>query len=531
MKFGCLIVFALLSLSIISVTAQPSLPNFVVMFVDDLGYGDLGCFGNPNVSTPNLDRMAQEGIKFTQWISGDPLCTPSRAALLTGRLPVRSGMNANILRVLLSDMQPGGLPDYEITIAEALRQGGYATAISGKWHLGINNHSRTDGVHLPLNHGFDSYLGYPFTNNPLCKTGNESILCFLYSNHSLIQQPMRMENLTQELTTHSVEFIMEQAAQNRPFFLYNAWVHVHTAMFTNPAFTGRSRGGRYGDNIEEMDWSAGEILNTIRKLGIEQNTLVIFASDNGPYLEDRPDAGSTGGLKGGKGQTYEGGIRVPGIAWWPGVIPSGVVSDTLTGTMDIFPTFLNLAGIPIPKDREYDGKDITKVLLDPKSAPSPHEFMFHYCGLNITAVRHGRYKVHFKTQIWTSDTTPNSPCQQCCPYSNILPIGVCGCLGRNLQEHDPPLIYDMDTDPYEVHLLTPANFPDFYKEVQLVKEAVAKHYAGVIPVPNQLNTIPNPLLRPCCNWPSCSCNHPPPNRYANGITNIESYLSNEIQLQ
>eukprot|EP00750_Incisomonas_marina_P026224 INCI5883.6.p1 GENE.INCI5883.6~~INCI5883.6.p1 ORF type:complete len:374 (-),score=50.85 INCI5883.6:6-1127(-) len=350
------------------VVASAGKPNFVVLFVDDLGYGDIGVFGRENISTPHVDSLAHDGLKLTQWLSAAPICTPSRAGLQTGRLAHRFGMTANVepWRVFMMPCQPGGFPPEELTIAEVLRdEGGYATGMSGKWHLGINNYTHP-GAHLPLAHGYDSWLGLPYTNMQGCREGNESaFFCMMMANHTVIQQPFRAQNMTSHLTTHSLDFIRTAVAREKPFFLLHSFMHVHTALFSSPAFTNVSQGGRFGDNVEEMDHSVGQILTLLEELGIENDTAVFFTSDNGNYAEEGWDqAGRSGGLTGSKGQTWEGGIRVPGIVRWPGKVPAGVVSDEAVGTLDIMPTMLAMAGIQLPAGaKPLDGKDVSSFFI------------------------------------------------------------------------------------------------------------------------------------------------------------------------
>ncbi len=247
-------------------------------------------------------------------------------------------MTANTLpwRVMVTLSQPGGFPSDEHTIAEMLQPHGYACGMSGKWHLGVSNHTAT-WAHLPLAHGFDSWVGLPYSNMPYCKGAKENLdrqFCVLMANHTIVQQPFFYSNMTESLTNHAIEYISDKVAQHQPFFFYMSYVHVHSPLFTSPQFTNVSKGGRFGDNVEEMDWSVGQLLNTLDSLGVANNTLVFFVSDNGPYAEEGWDnCGRTGGLKGSKGQTYEGGIRVPGIARWPGTIPDNTVSDSLVGSL------------------------------------------------------------------------------------------------------------------------------------------------------------------------------------------------------
>eukprot|EP00042_Codosiga_hollandica_P058666 m.888254 g.888254 ORF g.888254 m.888254 type:complete len:519 (+) comp59927_c0_seq3:5005-6561(+) len=492
-------------------------PNVLILLVDDLGYGDLSCFGRQNISTPNIDALALQGIKFTQWMSAAAICTPSRAALQTGRLPRRFGMTADELpwRVLSFPSQPGGLPEEEITIAEALKTVGYATGMSGKWHLGVSNKTH-ENAHLPRQHGYDSWLGLPFTNLDKCKDGSEDKhFCMVMANNTVVEQPTIYTNLTAILTDHALAFIDNAVADSQPFFFFMSYVHVHTRLFSSPNFTNVSAGGAFGDNVQEMDWSVGQILDRIHQLGIDENTVVFFTSDNGPYAEEGwSQCGRSGGLKGSKGQTYEGGIRVPGIVRWTGHVPAGVVSDELVGTLDLFPTILSLAGVPLPTDRIIDGLNITSLLLNPTTVPTPHEFMWHYCGDNVTAARYEGYKIHFATPIWQTDTRPSPLCTECCPYSPLTLNGtggsMCDCGQANLQFHDPPVIYSMVNDPFELTPLTPATLPQFNEIVATVKTALAAHYATVGPAIDQMHTLPDALLCPCCEgvnpFDSCECN-------------------------
>eukprot|EP00037_Helgoeca_nana_P016944 m.159891 g.159891 ORF g.159891 m.159891 type:complete len:541 (-) comp23766_c0_seq1:285-1907(-) len=484
-------------------------PNILILLADDLGYGDLGCFGRQNISTPHIDAMASDGIRFTQWISAAPICTPSRAALQTGRLPRRFGMTANVLpwRVFDLPSQPGGFPSSETTVATMLKSAGYRTGLTGKWHLGVSTLGHF-GEHLPLNHGYDDWLGLPFTNMRACAEGHESSqFCMLMANHTVVQQPTHMQNLTLELTDHAIRFINNSVAAEQPFFLLFAYVHVHTALFSSPMFTNVSRGGRFGDNLEELDWSVGQVLSTLTAHGIADNTLVLFTSDNGPYAEEGWDeCGRTGGLAGSKGQTFEGGIRMPGIAMWPGVVPPGVVTDTLVSTLDIFPTALAIAGVPLPAGVIIDGRNMLPILRVPATTPTAHDWLWHYCGNNVTAGRHAGLKFHFATQRWTSAARPSPKCKQCCPYGptsfNGTGGSMCDCASGDVDFHDPPLIFNMTADREERHPLTVSTFPGFAAAVAAAQDALAAHYVTVVGAKDQMHTLPDPLLQPCCNTPT-----------------------------
>ncbi|MEZ5962237.1 MAG: sulfatase [Planctomycetota bacterium] len=402
-----------------SAVAAQTQPNFVVILADDLGYGDLGCYGHPNIVTPHLDQMAQEGLRFTSFYACDAVCTPSRAGLLTGRLPVRSGMWGDRIRVL-THLSTTGLPASEITLAEALRDEGYATACVGKWHLG----SQTS--HLPTHHGFDSWFGLPYSNdmdlvarpNPGIEPDFHWWNVPLMRDESIIERPADQTTLTERYTQEAVATI--NRLHDRPFFLYLAHTAPHVPLFRSSGFVDHSLRGRYGDVVEELDWSVGQILDALRQNNIEQQTLVIFTSDNGPWLTMGLDGGSAGTLRDGKGSTWEGGFRVPAIAWWPGHITPGGTCHEMASTLDLFPTLLALAGGTMPSDRVFDGYDLTPVLTG--SGSSPRQEMFFYRGSHLFALRVGAQKVHWFTQ-------PG--------------------YGGSATEHEPPLLYRIQLDPGE----------------------------------------------------------------------------------
>jgi arylsulfatase A-like enzyme len=423
-------------------------PNMIVVFCDDLGYGDLSVFGHPTIHTPNLDRMAAEGQKWTQFYVAASVCTPSRAALMTGRYPVRTGMCSDVRRVLFPD-SAGGLPESEITIARVLKNQGYATACVGKWHLGDLPQ------YLPTSHGFDTYFGIPYSNDmdrvggsdyiETCK--NPTIEDFevpLMRDKEVIERPANQHTITKRYTKEVTTFIRDH--QKESFFIYFAHSMPHVPLFRSDEFAGDSRRGIYGDVIQEIDWSVGQVLDTLRETGLDENTLVVFTSDNGPWLLFDQHGGSAGLLKDGKGTTFEGGMREPTIFWWPGKIKPGVIMD-LGSTLDLFPTCCALAGAELPRDRVYDGWDLSPVLFE--GQPSPRQAMFYYRGTKLYAVRKGAYKAHFITQS---------------AYGNFEP-----------EAHDPPLLYDLDEDPGETFNVADQH-PDVMKEIL---ELVAEHNANM----------------------------------------------------
>jgi arylsulfatase A len=379
---------------------QKNPPNVIVILSDDLGYGDLGSYGSETIKTPKLDRMADEGVRLTNAYSSSSNCTPSRAGLLTGRYPVRTGMAHQVLFV----EDTHGLPLEEVTIAEILKPKGYQTAIIGKWHLGHTPE------HWPNNHGFDYYYGLPYSNNqfPLA----------LYRNRQKIEEPVVQGTLTERYTQETIQFI--ERHQDKPFFIFLAHTAPHVPLFVSEKFEGRSRAALYGDVVETLDWSTGEILASLDRLGLEKNTLVIFTSDNGPY-----QGGSTAGLRGTKGTPWEGGYRVPFIARWPGQIPSGTSNDSISMNIDILPTISAITGAELPDDLVIDGKNLMPVLRGKQQVV--HEKLYFFADEQIAAVR---------TQHWKT----------------VLLVRYRG-INRWLPDHDVRLLFNMDDDPYERYSL------------------------------------------------------------------------------
>jgi len=435
-------------------------PNLIIILADDMGWGDLGCYGHPSIHTPNLDRMAAQGMRFTDFYAAAEVCTPSRAALLTGRYPIRSGMCDDKYRVLRANAA-GGLPAQEMTIAQGLKDSGYATACIGKWHLGnyVN-----DPAHYPRRHGFDYYFGLPHSNdmNPTPATPKDATQRLdqraewwaapLFRNEELIEKPADQSTLTRRYTQEAVKFIHDH--RGGPFFLYLAHTFPHVPLFASDKFKGQSRRGLYGDVVEEIDWSSGQVLEALRREGLDTHTLVFFTSDNGPWLTQNEAGGSAGPLRDGKGSTWEGGMREPGIAWWPGRVPAGVVTHELACTMDLFTTSLKLAEAKVPEDRIIDGVDLAPVLFG--AGPSRREVFFYYRGTRLYAARKGPYKAHFITR---SAFGPDQPVV-----------------------HDPPLLFNLSHDSgerFDVAALHPAVLAGLAAEVQ-------RHLATVKPAKCQL---------------------------------------------
>jgi arylsulfatase A-like enzyme len=364
-------------------------PNIVFILVDDMGYGDLGCFGSKAIRTPNIDRMAADGLKLTSFYVTAPVCTPSRAALLTGRYAARMGADEMRLANVLFPTDKTGLPQSETTVARSLKQRGYATGCIGKWHLGHL------APHRAIDHGFDYYFGIPYSNDmkptPLVR------------NDETVEEPAKQDTLTLRYTTEAVSFI--ERSKDQPFFLYLAHNMPHIPLFASKRFRGKSPGGLYGDVVEELDFSVGEVLAALKRLRLDSNTIVFFASDNGPWYQ-----GSPGPLRGRKGSTYEGGVRVPGIVRWPGKIKPGGVSDEPVATIDFFPTAMALAGDGRTSEKRLplDGKNILPFLLGVEKK-SPDDLLLFFDGVYLQTVRAGRWKLHVARWNYPRYTASTGP--------------------------------------------------------------------------------------------------------------------------
>lgn len=426
-------------------------PNIVILFADDLGYGDLGSYGHPYIRTPNLDALAAEGQRWTDFYVAAPVCSPSRGALLTGKLPNRTGLYGRQIGVFFPNAK-GGMPHGERTLAEALKEVGYATAIIGKWHLG------DAPEYLPTRHGFDYWYGLPYSNDMdwadgrnfdeliamrLAGQGDELArisgsrrglyrapkneywnVPLLRSQQrgqahvdEIVEQPVQQSEITKRHTEEALAFI--ERAKDRPFFLYVPYSMPHTPIFRSEAFAGRSLGGRYGDVIEELDWSVGAIAAKLRSLGLAENTLLLFTSDNGPWLTMDQHGGTAGLLRHGKGTTFEGGMRVPAVFSWPGTLQPGVISD-MGSTLDVYVTALALAGAEATPGT--DGHDITGTLT--AGTPSPRTELAYYRQGELRAYRHGAFKLHL-----ISEGAYRQP-----PVRTV---------------HEPPLLYHLTDDPAE----------------------------------------------------------------------------------
>ena len=373
---------AILSLFPVAALAADPPPNVVIVFADDLGYGDLGCYGAKGYTTPNLDRMAKEGVGFSDFYAAQAVCSASRTALLTGCYPNRVG--------ILGALGPAakiGIHKDEKTIADVLKTKGYATAAFGKWHLG--HHPQF----LPTRHGFDEYYGLPYSNDmwPKHPTAKFPDLPLIDGEKTIALNPDQTQ-LTTAYTDRAVKFIASN--KDRPFFLYVAHNMPHVPLFVSDRFTGKSERGVFGDVLMEIDWSVGRILDALKANGLDEKTLVIFSSDNGPWLSYGDHAGSAGPLREGKGTAWDGGVRVPCVMRWPNRIPAGTVCREPAMTIDVLPTLAKLAGAELPKHR-IDGLDIWPLASGQVGAKSPHEALYFYWGQHLQAVRSGKWKLHF----------------------------------------------------------------------------------------------------------------------------------------
>ncbi len=362
-------------------------PNFVIIYCDDMGYGDIGCFGSTRHRTPNIDRMAAEGTRFTSFYVTSGVCTPSRSSLMTACYPRRTNMHVDAEgRWVLFPVSKKGLDPNEKTIAEVLKEKRYATACVGKWHLG------DQPEFLPTKQGFDSYYGVPYSNDMHYRRGgSNSPELPLMRNATVIEAPADQNTLTARYTREAVAFIAKN--QDRPFFLYLPHTMPHLPVHASDRFRGRSANAIYGDAIEEIDWSTGRILAALKELGLDDNTLVVFTSDNGAANRP-PNGGSNAPLSGFKGSTMEGGMRVPCVMRWPGKIPKGSACGEVASTMDLLPTFARLAGTNAPRDRIVDGKDIWPLMAGAPGAKSPHAAFYYYFTEQLQAVRSGKWKLH-----------------------------------------------------------------------------------------------------------------------------------------
>jgi len=417
-------------------------PNFVIIYADDMGYGDLGCYGNRTIRTPNLDRMAREGVRFTDFHVAQAVCSASRTALLTGCYPNRVGILG-----ALGPSSKNGISDKEVLIPQMLKGRGYATAIYGKWHLG--HHPQF----LPTRQGFDDYYGLPYSNDmwPKHPTAKFPPLPLIAGEKTIETNPDQTK-LTTAYTEHAVSFIARN--KERPFFLYVPHAMPHVPLHVSDKYKGKSQAGLYGDVIEELDWSVGQILSALKENGLDEKTLVLFASDNGPWLPYGNHAGSAGPLREAKGSSFEGGVRVPFIARWPGHIPADRVCKEPTMTIDVLPTLARLSGAELPANK-IDGKDISALLTDAK-ASAPERALYFYWGKELQAVRMGKWKLHF----------PHT-------YNTVKTPGMDGKPGQTQQARIELSLFDLEQDVGEKTNLADMH-PEVVKQLQGLADEMRK---------------------------------------------------------
>jgi arylsulfatase A-like enzyme len=428
-----------------AITAGPddaAAPNVVIIFADDMGYADIGCYGS-RTKTPNLDRLAREGVRFTDFYVGQAVCSASRAALLTGCYPNRVGIFG-----ALGPSSRVGIHSNEVTIAELLKTREYATAIFGKWHLGDSP------PFLPTRHGFDEYFGLPYSNDmwpfhPVNPTNYPPLP--LIEGERTIQLMPDQTQLTTWYTERAVKFIEKNKA--RPFFLYVAHNMPHVPLFVSGKHKNKSGRGLYADVVMEIDWSVGQIVKALKRHRLDKNTLVIFTSDNGPWLLYGDHAGSAGRLREGKATSFDGGVRVPCIMRWPGKIPKARICTELVATIDILPTVAKLVGANLPTDRIIDGKDISPLMFGERGSRSPHDAYFIYWARHLQAVRSGRWKLHF----------PHN-------YVHPSPSGSNSQPGKHVVKELGLGLYDLGVDPGETRDLS-QQYPEVVARLQNLAEA------------------------------------------------------------
>jgi arylsulfatase A len=416
------------------------LPNVIIVYADDLGYADIGSFSTRNDGarprTPNLDRMAAEGVRLTNFYAAQAVCSASRMALLTGAYPNRVGIQGALNHTATYGINPD-----ETTIAEVLKSRGYATAIYGKWHLGH------EPPFLPRKHGFDEYFGLPYSNDMWPRHPQQKDFypdLPLIENDAVVKLDPDQSQLTTWYTERAVGFI--ERNREKPFFLYVPHAMPHVPLFVSDKFKGKT-GELYGDVISEIDWSVGQILDALKRTGLDEHTLVIFTSDNGPWLSYGNHAGSSGPFREGKGTTFEGGVRVPFVARWPGRIPKGLVAQLPAMNIDMLPTLAALAGATVPSERPIDGRNLWPVMSGEHGATAPHEVLYFYWGAELHAVRSGSWKLHL----------PH-------PYQSLEFPGSDGVPGKYVRKEIELSLFDLEKDPAESTNLSAAN-PEIVKRL------------------------------------------------------------------
>jgi arylsulfatase len=464
--------------------AAERLPNLVIILADDMGYGDASCYGNKKIRTPNIDQLAADGTRFTSFYVSQPVCTASRASLLSGCYANRVSMAG-----ALNHQSKIGIHPDERLLSEVLKAKGYATACYGKWHLGDR------APFLPTKRGFDDFAGLPYSNDngPLHPTMKDLPPLPFYRGAKVAERDPDQGKFTRRFTDLAVEFIAQH--QHEPFFLYLPHVMPHVPIFASPDFKGRSSGGIYGDVIEELDWSVGEVLAALKRYDLDKNTLVLFASDNGPFLSYGSHAGGAGPLREGKLTTFEGGVRVPGIVRWPGKVPAKRVCDEPLMTIDLLPTMCKLTGAELPK-LKIDGADASALLFGQPGAKCPHNAYFFYAGDELHAVRSGKWKLHLPHEYLSVNGPPGTDGKPA-NHGNQKPeamsaSGLRGIASRHgyKMEKTPLALFDLDADIGET-----TNVAE--KNPEVVKRLLGYADAARADLGDALTGVKGKGVRPC----------------------------------
>eukprot|EP00927_Polykrikos_kofoidii_P079894 TRINITY_DN76730_c0_g1_i1.p1 TRINITY_DN76730_c0_g1~~TRINITY_DN76730_c0_g1_i1.p1 ORF type:complete len:559 (-),score=67.51 TRINITY_DN76730_c0_g1_i1:47-1723(-) len=503
-------------------------PNIIIILADDMGYGDTSYAGHPTIFTPNIDKLANEGTRFTQFYSAFHVCSPSRASMLTGRLPTRVGCAGSTwVGGVFSNDAIGGLPENETTFADILGKQGYSSLAIGKWHVG------QQPKFLPTSRGFDEYFGIPYSVD-MAKTawmdnafGAQTALPLMH-NLTVVEQPVDLNTLDERYAAKAVQFIKKSVAESTPFLLYFACSHVHIPDYASNKFCSKSQRGRFGDAMAEMDASIGALMRGLSESGADDDTLIFFTSDNGPWLTQKLSGGSAGPFFEGKTTTWEGGIRVPGIVRWPGKVAAGAISRELAQIPDIFATAVALSGGELPKDRVIDGKDLSGVLL--RDEQSPHKCLFHYKGVpskgfpvqedepkpGLWAVRCGAYKAHYVTQCSSMDRVGDSRClkREALLEDHVDSRPDYYGLSTLPWIHSSPLLYNVEHDVGEMYPID-TNSDEYKEAMSVITRAKKEHEATMTPVTSQMGLGSNANLGVCCDpesqqklpsYPKCTCN-------------------------
>ncbi|MGC3967423.1 MAG: sulfatase [Pirellulales bacterium] len=460
---ACLFLLGAGDVGIDETEAAEKKPNVVLIFADDLGYGDVGCFGATDIRTPNIDRLAVEGTRFTNFYVAQPVCTASRAALMTGCYSNRVGLFG-----ALNHESKIGIAADEVLLPEMLKAAGYATAIYGKWHLGLQKEF------LPTSNGFDEFFGIPYSNDNGPLHGSQKGLppLPLYEGVDVVGHDPDQSQFTRLFTERACKFIAEH--KDGPFFLYLPHVMPHVPIFASAEFKGRSSRGLYGDVVEELDWGVGQVLAELKKQDLEKNTLVIFTSDNGPFLSYGNHAGSARPLREGKLTTWDGGVRSPCVMRMPGTVPAGRTCDELVGAIDFWPTLAGVVG-QSPPPQKIDGQDIWPILRGDAAARSPHEAYFYYAGEELQAVRSGDWKLHFAHDYLTSASPPGRDGRPA-NYENMKPAamsvsGLAGIASRHgyVVAHQPKALFNLKDDIGETREVS-AEHPEIVARIEKLAE-------------------------------------------------------------